>query len=100
MTGELLDGAEAARVGLVSRVVADNDLLTESRHLVQAIATGPTAAFIQSKQIVTGLRVQRGFSEAFLAAEADAQGAVGRTADYSEGFAAFRERREPIFTGH
>src|SRR6476620_2158530 len=52
VTGELLDGAEAARVGLISRVVADEDLLTQTRLLAREISTGPTAAFIRSKQIV------------------------------------------------
>jgi enoyl-CoA hydratase/carnithine racemase len=99
VTGELLDGAEAARVGLISRVIADDELLTETRRLVREIAAGPTAAFIRSKQIVVALRAQRGFSEEFLDAEADAQGAAARTDDYSEGFAAFQARREPAFTG-
>jgi 2-(1,2-epoxy-1,2-dihydrophenyl)acetyl-CoA isomerase len=99
VTGELLDGPEAARLGLVSRVVDDADLLSSTRGLLEAIAAGPTASFIRSKRIISALRSQRGFSDAILAAEAEAQGAVGRTIDYSEGFAAFRERREPRFTG-
>ena len=100
ITGELLDGVEAARVGLISRVVADEDLLTATRELVQEIANGPTATFTRSKKIITALREQRGGNDDFLDAEAEAQGAAGKTTDYIEGFAAFRERREPIFTGH
>lgn len=100
VTGELLDGTEAARVGLVSRAVDDADLLRVTRELVASIAAGPTASFIQSKAIITALRAQRGFSQQTLDAEAQAQRAVGQTADYSEGFAAFRERREPRFSGH
>jgi 2-(1,2-epoxy-1,2-dihydrophenyl)acetyl-CoA isomerase len=99
VTGELLDGAEAARLGLVSRVVGEAELLSTTRSLVDAIAVGPTASFVRSKAIITALRGQRGFSDSILELEADAQGAVGRTADYSEGFAAFRERREPRFIG-
>ena len=100
ITGELLNGAEAARVGLVSRIVADEDLLTAARHLAHKIAEGPTATFIRSKEIITALRQQRGNNDDFLDAEAKAQGAAAKTTDYLEGFAAFRERREPVFTGH
>nr|WP_297428581.1 enoyl-CoA hydratase-related protein [uncultured Actinotalea sp.] len=99
LTGELLDGAEAARVGLVSRVVEDEELLDRSRALVAAAADGPTAAFAQSKRIVTALAAQRGASSSFLAAEARAQGVASRTADYVEGFTAFQEKRPPTFTG-
>lgn len=100
VTGELLGGDEAAGVGLVSRVVADGDLLEVTRDLVRSIAAGPTATFIRSKKIIAALREQRGFSDVILDAEAQAQGEVSETADYTEGFAAFRERRDPDFTGH
>lgn len=99
LTGELLDGEEAARVGLVSRVVDDEALLERTRALVAAVADGPTAAFAQSKRIVAALAAQRGASSASLAAEARAQGAASRTEDYVEGFTAFQQKRPPTFTG-
>jgi len=100
VTGELLDGTEAARTGLVSRVLPDDQLVAAARELVTSIARGPTAAFRQSKQIIEALRIQRGLSEVMLAAEATAQGETAATADYLEGFAAFQQRRSPVFTGH
>lgn len=100
LTGELLDGEEAARVGLVSRVLDDDALLDRSRRLAVTVADGPTAAFVQSKRIVADLAAQRGASSAFLAAEARAQGAASRTEDYVEGFTAFQQKRRPTFTGH
>ncbi|MBC7292484.1 MAG: enoyl-CoA hydratase/isomerase family protein [Actinotalea sp.] len=99
LTGELLDGEEAARVGLVSRVHDDDALLDHARTLVAAAADGPTAAFVQSKRIVAGLAAQRGASSSSLAAEARAQGVASRTADYVEGFTAFQQKRPPTFTG-
>jgi 2-(1,2-epoxy-1,2-dihydrophenyl)acetyl-CoA isomerase len=99
VTGELLDGADAARVGLVSRVVDDEDLLAQCRALVASIADGPTRAFVESKTVVGALRVQRGLSPALLDEEAHAQGVASRTADYVEGFAAFQQKRPPEFTG-
>lgn len=99
VTGELLDGAECARTGLVSRVLPDADLLPAARALAAAIAVGPTAAFRESKRIVAALLDRRGADAPTLAAEALAQGAVSATADYREGFAAFHRRRAPVFTG-
>jgi 2-(1,2-epoxy-1,2-dihydrophenyl)acetyl-CoA isomerase len=99
VTGELLDGAEAARTGLVSRVLPDDELLGAARALVTSIAAGPTVAFRQSKQIIETLRTQRGLSDSTLAAEATAQGAASATDDYREGFAAFQQRRAPVFAG-
>ena len=37
--------------------------------------------------------------DAVLAAEAAAQGAASRTADYREGISAFQQKRRPDFTG-
>ena len=99
VTGDLLGGEEAARVGLVSRVVADEDLLEQARSVLQLLAVGPTQAFVQSKRIVTDLRARRGMSDELLDAEARAQGAVSSTADYVEGFTAFQQKRPPAFTG-
>lgn len=99
VTGELLDGEEAARVGLVSRCVADQELLERTRAVVRLLADGPTRAFIESKRIVAELRARRGMSDDLLAAEARAQGAVSSTADYVEGFTAFQQKRPPVFTG-
>ena len=99
VTGELLDGREAARVGLVSRAVPDDELLDGARTLLGLLADGPTRAFVESKRLVGDLRARRGLDTALLAAEAAAQGAASRTQDYIEGFTAFQAKRPPTFTG-
>lgn len=98
LTGELLSGEEAARVGLVSRALGDDELLPSARDLVARLADGPTLAFAASKRLLTGLR--GGALAASLEAEAVAQGELSGTADYAEGFAAFQQHRSPRFTGH
>ena len=53
-----------------------------------AVATGPTAAFALSKQLVQRLEDAGMAFDTLLAAEATAQGAASRTADYREALAA------------
>jgi 2-(1,2-epoxy-1,2-dihydrophenyl)acetyl-CoA isomerase len=98
-TGRFLSGAEAVEWGIANRVHPDDELLDAARSLVAIIAAGPTAAFLQSKDLVARIAAA-GLSLAdVLAAEAAAQGAAARTHDYGEGITAFQEKRKPTFTG-
>lgn len=98
-SGRLVDGNEAARLGLVSRVVADAEVVQTTRDAARAAAAGPTRALQLSKAIVHRITEEGLGLEAVLAAEASAQGAASRTADYREGMAAFAAKRAPRFTG-
>lgn len=98
-TGRLLSGAEAADWGIVNRSVPADELLDTVRGLAKATADGPTQAFLASKRIVAGIMDGADSLDAVLAAEARAQGAASRTADYAEGMSAFQQKRPPTFTG-
>jgi enoyl-CoA hydratase/carnithine racemase len=98
-TGRLLDGAEAAAVGLVNAAVPAAELVDHVRAVAAQVAQGPTAAFAHSKRIVRRI-VDEGLGlPAVLAAEAQAQGAVAGGDDYVEGITAFLEKRRPRFRG-
>ena len=98
-SGRLLSGAEAVAAGLFSRVIDGDEVEERTRDAAVAAASGPTAAFVASKRIVVALRDDRlGFWEA-LARETQAQVALGDTDDYREGFAAFQQKRPPVFRG-
>lgn len=97
LTGEIIDAAEAARIGLVNRVVAADALLATAEALVrQMVANAPLAL----AQILDGLRhtADAPAGDDF-AAEAAAFGRLAGTADAREGTAAFLEKRAPRFTG-
>ncbi|GAB3603983.1 enoyl-CoA hydratase/isomerase family protein [Microbacterium aureliae] len=96
-TGDLLTGADAVAAGLFSRAVAPGDLLAFTRERAARAASGPTLAFAASKRIVAGLQGPHLWQA--VDAETAAQAGLAATADYREGFAAFREKRAPGFSG-
>lgn len=57
VTGELMDGGEAARSGLVSRVLPEEGFEEEVARYVDRVAAGPTAAFAATKQILAASRL-------------------------------------------
>lgn len=95
--GDSLPAAEAERLGLVNRIVPDEELAATARAWAQRLAEGPTRAIALTKQLVNAsLDADR--STAF-AAEAMAQEINMTTQDANEGVASFVERRVPKYRG-
>lgn len=94
-TGRLINGIEAANLGLVNRAVPAARLLDESSELCRDIASGPTGAFKATKTI---LATARGFDEV-LELEARYMDAALKGPDGREGIRAFKERRRARFIG-
>ncbi|MFE2179796.1 enoyl-CoA hydratase/isomerase family protein [Streptomyces sp. NPDC059455] len=95
--GDALPAAEAERLGLVNRVVPDDDLPKTARTWAERLAAGPTRALALTKALVNAsLEADR--PTAF-AAEAAAQEINMTTADAQEGVRAFIERRPPGYRG-
>ncbi|MGY0024751.1 enoyl-CoA hydratase/isomerase family protein [Streptomyces sp. cg35] len=95
--GDALPAADAARLGLVNRVVPDAELAKTARDWAERLAAGPTRALALTKQLVNAsLDTDR--ATAF-AAEATAQELNMTTHDANEGVAGFVERRHPEFRG-
>ncbi|HVS02325.1 MAG TPA: enoyl-CoA hydratase-related protein [Thermoanaerobaculia bacterium] len=94
LTGRTLDAVEAERLGLISRLVADDQLEGELESLVAAITAHSAAVTRLIKRAVTsGERLP--FSEALDEAERLYLEELTATADMHEGIAAFLEKRPP-----
>ncbi|MFI6037411.1 enoyl-CoA hydratase/isomerase family protein [Streptomyces sp. NPDC051315] len=95
--GDALTATDAARLGLVNRVVPDGELDQTAREWAARLATGPTRALALTKHLVnTSLDTDR--ATAF-AAEAAAQEINMTTEDAREGVTSFVERRAARFRG-
>jgi enoyl-CoA hydratase len=97
LTGEMIDAAEALRIGLVNRVVPAAELLPCARTMLATIlAQGPRAVAQCIEAVDRGLDM--GLDDA-IALEASYFGLLSATADKAEGMRAFLEKRAPTFTG-
>lgn len=95
--GDNLSAADALAMGLVNRVVADDELPALAREWAERLAQGPTFAIGISKRLLNrGTEVGL---EASLEEEAYAQTLVSQSDDAKEGLASFREKRKPAFRG-
>jgi enoyl-CoA hydratase len=97
LTGDLLTAAEAQRLGLVSEVVPDGEVLTRALELAARIAALPPLAVAAIKDAV--LRGADLPLDAALRLEGESFQALFATEDRAEGMRAFLERRKPEFKG-
>lgn len=95
--GAELSAADAHRIGLVNKVVPDNDFLAELTEWARRLASGPTRALAAAKVMLNqALDSDR---TAALSLEALLVEQVAATDDVAEGIAAFMEKRDPDFRG-
>jgi len=97
LTRRILKASEALDWNLVTRVVPDDDLETESAKLVAQLAAGPTRAFGSAKRLL--LQSSGDHLESQMEREARSIADAARSADGREGIAAFLAKREADFTG-
>ena len=96
-TGDPIDAREAERIGLVNRVVPDDELAAETRALAERMAKGPPIALARMKQNMN-LGLVSDYST-LLDAEAENMIMTGMTEDNREAIKAFLDKRPPTFHG-
>lgn len=97
LTGQFIDARRAAEVGLVNRVVADDDLMAAARELAGSIMECSPKAVQAAKQAVV-LGSQLSFEEAMIT-EFSMFERLKSSADFTEGPRAFSEKRSPKWEG-
>jgi enoyl-CoA hydratase len=97
LTGKRITAAEAARIGLIGRVVPDGEALGEARKVAEQIAqNGPLAV----QAIKRSVMESEGLPEKeALARELEIGWPILSTEDAKEGPRAFAEKRKPDFKG-
>jgi enoyl-CoA hydratase/carnithine racemase len=97
LTGETFSAGEAERIGLVTEVVPDAEVMTRALDLAGKLAELPPLALAQIKEVaMTGADAPLHVG---LALEQRANQLLFSSEDQKEGMRAFLEKRKPVFKG-
>lgn len=96
LLGERLPAAKALEWGLVTRIVADEAVDQTALDIATQLAAGPRSLRLIRKSAWAALDANL---EEQLVRERTLQREAGRSHDFVEGVAAFREKRKPLFKG-
>lgn len=97
VTAEMIDGAEAYRLGIVNKLVASEDLIPAATAMMtQILANGPLAVALCIEAVDRGLEMSL---DEGLVLEANHFGLLAATEDMTEGMKAFLDKRTPVFRG-
>jgi len=101
LTGRWLDAEEAARWGLINRIVPADQLLDEARKTAELIASGPPLVYAALKEVVReaeDMKFQDAMNRITRSQFATVE-VLYNSDDQIEGARAFAEKRDPVWKG-
>jgi len=97
LLGEPVTAPRALAIGLANAVVEDRELVTETSRVARRLAEGPALAYAATKMLISKqMDMNLG---AALELDSMTQALLMKSADHAEFYAAFREGRDPKWTG-
>lgn len=96
LSAQMIDAEEAYRLGLVNKVVSQEDLLDECRKLASKMAKNSPSAI---RMAIRSVNAQYAEGVDGYQVEIDSFGDCFQSEDFKEGTQAFLEKRKPTFTG-
>jgi methylglutaconyl-CoA hydratase len=97
LTGRILDAVEAKSIGLVTRVVPAEQLLTTARELAATLIANSPGGLLATKRLL--VRASEAEIDRRIELAVAESVAIRSTPDFREGLAAFLEKREPRWSG-
>jgi methylglutaconyl-CoA hydratase len=97
LTGRIFDAEEAMRMGLLTEIVAPDNLMNRARELASVLMANSAASLRATKQLLTDHA--RSELEAQIESAVRENAAIRTTADFREGITSFLEKRKPVWTG-
>ena len=96
-TGRVFGVEEAHKLGLVTEIVAPEQLMPRALELAQQLMENSPASLQATKKLLSGYTREQLDRQIAQAVQANA--AIRQTADFKEGVTSFLEKRKPTWTG-
>jgi len=97
LTGRILDAAEAKAMGLVTKIVPAEELLSAARERASTLLANSPGAITATKRLL--IRAAEADVDRRIELAVAASAAIRSTADFREGLSAFLEKRQPRWSG-
>ena len=97
LTGRIFGAEEAFRMGLLSEIVAPENLMARARELAALLIENSPASLRATKKLLTDHA--RAELDQQIESAVRENAAIRTTADFREGIASFLEKRKPVWTG-
>jgi len=94
MTGDMIDAAEAYRIGLANKIVPGEELIDKCKAIIKKISKKAPLAI---KEVITCVNDYYDQTKDGFESEVKAFGRLAATEDFKEGASAFIEKRKPAF---